>query len=91
VTEGGAFDLLRGLGRLYLGPSAVYPSAGMRNIPGLYHANHTRALCRNRAMGRTHCSVLGRNFVQRLEVMLLKKMRVAGVRGSFEVIDGTCA
>ena len=34
VTEGGAFDLLQRLGRLYLGPSADYPPAAMRNIPG---------------------------------------------------------
>jgi hypothetical protein len=34
VTEGGAFDLLQRLGRLYLGPNAVYPPAAMRNIPG---------------------------------------------------------
>ena len=34
VTEGGAFDLLQRLGRLYLGPDAVYPPAAMRNIPG---------------------------------------------------------
>ena len=34
VTEGGAFDLLERLGRLYLGPSADFPPAAMRNIPG---------------------------------------------------------
>jgi len=34
VTEGGAFDLLQHLGRLYLGPNAVYPPAPMSNIPG---------------------------------------------------------
>ena len=34
VTEGGAFDLLQRLGRLYLGPNAVYPPAAMNNIPG---------------------------------------------------------
>ena len=34
VTEGGAFDLLQRLGRLYLGPNAVYSPASMRNIPG---------------------------------------------------------
>jgi PPOX class probable F420-dependent enzyme len=34
VTEGGAFDLLQRLGRLYLGPNAVYPPAAMSNIPG---------------------------------------------------------
>jgi hypothetical protein len=33
VIEGGAFDLLQRLGRLYLGPRAVYPPAAMRNIP----------------------------------------------------------
>jgi PPOX class probable F420-dependent enzyme len=34
VTEGGAFDLLQRLARLYLGPSADYPPAELRNIPG---------------------------------------------------------
>ena len=34
VTEGGAFDLLQRLGRLYLGPNADYPPAAMRNISG---------------------------------------------------------
>jgi PPOX class probable F420-dependent enzyme len=34
VTEGGAFDLLQRLGRLYLGPHAVYPPAVMADIPG---------------------------------------------------------
>ena len=34
VTEGGPFDLLQRLGRLYLAPNAVYPPAAMRNIPG---------------------------------------------------------
>jgi hypothetical protein len=34
VTEGDAFDRLQRLGRLYLGPSADYPPAAMRNIPG---------------------------------------------------------
>jgi PPOX class probable F420-dependent enzyme len=34
VTEGGAFDLLERLGRLYLGPSADFPPAAMRNIRG---------------------------------------------------------
>jgi hypothetical protein len=34
VTEGGAFDLLQRLGRLYLGPNADFPPAAMRNIPG---------------------------------------------------------
>jgi hypothetical protein len=34
VTEGGAFDLLQRLGRLYLGPNAVYPPPAMSNIPG---------------------------------------------------------
>jgi PPOX class probable F420-dependent enzyme len=34
VTEGGAVDLLRRLGRLYLGPNADYPPAAIRNIPG---------------------------------------------------------
>ena len=34
VTEGGAFDLLRRLAGLYLGPNADYPPAAMRNIPG---------------------------------------------------------
>jgi PPOX class probable F420-dependent enzyme len=34
VTEGGAFDFLQRLGRLYLGPNADFPSAAMRNIPG---------------------------------------------------------
>src|SRR6266446_9928742 len=34
VSEGGAFDLLQRLGRLYLGPNAVYPPVAMRNIPG---------------------------------------------------------
>jgi hypothetical protein len=33
VTEGGAFDLLQRLERLYLGTNAV-SSAAMRNIPG---------------------------------------------------------
>src|SRR5260370_37707669 len=33
VTEGGAFDLLQRLGRLYLGPSADYPPSAVRNIP----------------------------------------------------------
>jgi PPOX class probable F420-dependent enzyme len=34
VTDGGAFDLLQRLGRLYLGPNAIYPPTAMRNIPG---------------------------------------------------------
>ena len=34
VTEGGAFDLLQRLGRLYLGPKADFPPVAMRNIPG---------------------------------------------------------
>jgi hypothetical protein len=34
VTEGGAFDLLQRLSRLYLGSNADYPPAAMRNIPG---------------------------------------------------------
>ena len=34
VTEGGAFDLLQRLARLYLGPNADYPSAALRNTPG---------------------------------------------------------
>ena len=34
VTEGGAFDLLQRLARLYLGPSADYPPAELRNRPG---------------------------------------------------------
>ena len=34
VTEGGAFDLLQRLARLYLGPNADYPPAALRNIPG---------------------------------------------------------
>jgi PPOX class probable F420-dependent enzyme len=34
VTEGGAFDLLQRLGRLYLGPHAGYPPAVMADIPG---------------------------------------------------------
>ena len=34
VTEGGAVDLLQRLGRIYLGPNADFPPAGMRNIPG---------------------------------------------------------
>ena len=34
VTEGGAVDLLRRLGPLYLGPKADYPPPAMRNIPG---------------------------------------------------------
>jgi len=34
VTEGGAFDLLQRLGRLYLGPSATFPLAAMRSIAG---------------------------------------------------------
>jgi PPOX class probable F420-dependent enzyme len=34
VTEGRAFDLLQRLGRLHLGPNAVYPPTGMNNIPG---------------------------------------------------------
>jgi PPOX class probable F420-dependent enzyme len=34
VTEGGAFDLLQRLGRLYLGPGAQYPTPSMRNIAG---------------------------------------------------------
>jgi PPOX class probable F420-dependent enzyme len=33
VTDGGAFDLLQRVGRPYLGPSAVYSPAAMRNIP----------------------------------------------------------
>ena len=32
--EGGGFDLLQRLGRLYLGPNAVYPPAAMSDIPG---------------------------------------------------------
>jgi len=34
VTEGGAFDLLQRLARLYLGSKADYPPAALRNIPG---------------------------------------------------------
>jgi PPOX class probable F420-dependent enzyme len=34
VTEGGAVDLLQRLARIYLGPSADFPPAAMRNIPG---------------------------------------------------------
>src|SRR5215475_9016803 len=34
VTEGGAVDLLQGLGRIYLGPNADFPPAAMGNIPG---------------------------------------------------------
>jgi PPOX class probable F420-dependent enzyme len=34
VTEGGAVDLLRRLGPLYLGPKADFPPPAMRNIPG---------------------------------------------------------
>jgi PPOX class probable F420-dependent enzyme len=34
VTEGGAFDLLQRLARLYLGSNADYPPVAMRNIPG---------------------------------------------------------
>src|SRR5260370_7204225 len=33
VTEGGAFDLLQRLGRLYLGSNAHYPPPALRNIP----------------------------------------------------------
>jgi PPOX class probable F420-dependent enzyme len=34
VTEGGAVDLLQRLARIYLGPTADFPPAAMRNIPG---------------------------------------------------------
>ena len=34
VTEGGAFDLLQRLARLYLGSNADYPPATLRNIGG---------------------------------------------------------
>jgi hypothetical protein len=34
VTEGGAFDLLQRLARLYLGSNADYPPAALGNIPG---------------------------------------------------------
>jgi PPOX class probable F420-dependent enzyme len=34
VTEGGAFDLLRRLGCLYLGSNADFPAAALRHIPG---------------------------------------------------------
>lgn len=34
VTEGGAVALLEKLAPLYLRPQAVFPRAGMRNIPG---------------------------------------------------------
>src|SRR2546430_17314543 len=34
VTEGGAVDLLQLLARIYLGPTADYPPAAMRNTPG---------------------------------------------------------
>src|SRR5260370_22752045 len=34
VTEGGAFDLLQRLARLYLGSNADYPPAALRNNPG---------------------------------------------------------
>jgi hypothetical protein len=34
VTEGGAADLLQCLAPIYLGPSADFPPAAMRNIPG---------------------------------------------------------
>jgi PPOX class probable F420-dependent enzyme len=34
VTEGGAFDLLQRLARLYLGTNADYPAAALRNIRG---------------------------------------------------------
>jgi PPOX class probable F420-dependent enzyme len=34
VTEGGAFDLLQRLARLYLGSNADYPPPALRNIPG---------------------------------------------------------
>lgn len=35
VTEGGAvYRLLQGLARIYLGPSADFPPASMRSIPG---------------------------------------------------------
>jgi len=34
VTEGGAVDLLQRLARIYLGPTADFPPAAMRSIPG---------------------------------------------------------
>ena len=34
VTEGGAVELLRRLGGIYLGPKADFPPPTMRNIPG---------------------------------------------------------
>jgi predicted pyridoxine 5'-phosphate oxidase superfamily flavin-nucleotide-binding protein len=34
VVYGDTFDLLQRLGRLYLGPNAVYPPAAMLDIPG---------------------------------------------------------
>ena len=34
VTEGGAFDLLQRLGRLYIGPNADFPPAALRNTAG---------------------------------------------------------
>src|SRR5262245_48595502 len=34
VTEGGAVDLLQRLARIYMGPTADFPPAAMRNIPG---------------------------------------------------------
>ena len=64
VTEGGAFDLLQRLGRLYLGPNAVYPPGRHAQYSGLDHANHTRALCRSRAMGCANCSRINRKLVR---------------------------
>src|SRR5271165_1514750 len=34
ITEGSAVPLLQGLAKLYLGPTADFPPASMRNIPG---------------------------------------------------------
>ena len=34
VTEGSAVDLLQRLARIYVGPTADFPPAAMRNIPG---------------------------------------------------------
>jgi len=34
VTEGGAVPLLQRLARIYMGPDADFPPAGLRNLPG---------------------------------------------------------
>jgi hypothetical protein len=60
VTESGAFDLLQRLARTERRLSTRRPA----QYSGLDHANHTRALCRSRAMGCATCSRISRKLVR---------------------------